>query len=259
MRSQENEWVGAEFAPLEQLLSDAAAWEPDVPAPAGLAGRVMAAELERQGRERTLRGRERRAGLFATFFMGASAVSATVALAFFNLSPRLPTMAPAGSAGTTVARAEVTPAPPTTPSAPQVKIAPPLPRVRPSVHRRTRRLAGTALPRRRVEKKATEAPAAIWREETVRHEVAGVLSSGWLIRQNTEDGSFTITPGVLDLQTGTQEACGDATPASEGLAVPPPLLPQPSAPLEPVTETLNAPNSTPASTEERGVPPVPES
>lgn len=258
----------AEFSSLEQLLSEAATWEPDAPAPEGLAGKALASELERQERERILRVQERRAGLFATFFLGASAVSATVALAFFHLSPTAPvrpdvsTPGPARTAGAKGGSQAADAGPlvavvPTLPPNPVPAVPAGAPGRRRA--RRSARLAGTAARPSRGEERASEAPTALWREETVRREITGVLSTGWLVGRNPEDGSVILLPGVLEVQSaGADAAC--ESPAGAAEAIPPAAIPAVEAPLlpEPVSEDA-ATSGDPRSEAEPDVPVEPES
>lgn len=208
-----------ELEPVARLLVEAAGWEPDTPAPEGLAARALAEELEQQAAAERRRSEQVRVGLFGGLFLGASAVSASVAFAFLRLSPS--PVAATHPAPPAMDRLAARPGPGAGPAAtgprqaeaatvPGTAVAAVTPRPAPRnggqsrrVRRRRRSVRGSGIrtwrPVMATAARVAEAPAAVWREEKVRHEVAGVLSAGWLLHEDPESGALVVSPGILDL------------------------------------------------------------
>lgn len=182
------------FGPVEALLRGAAEFEPDEPAPglltAGGVALLLASDAAR--RRRTIQAR---VATIAAAITGAAACSASLVLALNQPRPVV------RAAQTPQAQVALQPAAPR-PAPPVVTVsAPAAPR------RRTQMVAlvrhsPRSRPRRRPE---TPAPP-VWTDETVEQQVTGVLAQAWLV-QPREDGSFEVTPAVVDVPLTAAAAC----------------------------------------------------
>ncbi len=251
----------SELEPVEGLLREAAAWEPDAPAPEGLAARALTVELNRQSEAEERRKQQARVGLFGGLFLGASAVSASVALAFIRLAPAQPPtergVSPRASrVEQPLSDAELERPERSTPGksvapAPAVSTTAALRNDRNRFLPRSRRSVAYSRPARdrrptlTAAARAVEPPAAVWREERVRHEVAGMISTGWLLHQDPESGALVLSPGVLDLPAlaQTTTATCESPEAVEMLEVPAQPEPVSSAPDAAAAERPSATGS----------------
>lgn len=194
---------------MEGLLRGAAEFEPDEPAPglltAGGIALLLADDAAR--RRRTVRAR---VAAFAGVFAGTAACSASLVMALNQPAQRVQVPAPAP-----VQVSQRQPAAKMQETEPRVTWAV-TPKRRVVASRSGRRVH----PQRSRPELAVPTPP-VWTEETVEHQVTGVLAEAWLVQAH-EDGSFEVTPALVDLPLSGVAACEPepdaAPPAPEATA-----------------------------------------
>jgi hypothetical protein len=204
---------------LELLLQAAAAWEPDEPAPEGLAMRALDRRPAREGNIRRRRG----AGV-AVLAFGLATLAWMVARGQTADGPPshgAPEPGPLRHGG-------LAEAPFVAPfAASQIRSVSrkrralvTLCRARRSHRRRRREEAEAALPRvparrqsSRLEARAV--PTFRWTVEVVRQQTATTLVAGWLVETSPDRREAVVTPGVLAATVATRGATCDASGAGE--------------------------------------------
>ena len=211
----------------EQLLKEAADWEPEREAPDRLAQLALAAALSQ---DRDLRPRRPSAGAFflALVFGGGAATAALSGTLLMVMSrPAETPLAPLRTPKASLAgyQEELPPLSPPEVTAPVVT-APPAPartaarHVSPRRRRPKPRLAA-AEPRPR-----RELPRAVWTTEEVTQRKEGVLAPGVLVEPDPQNGVVHLLPAIVDIPV-VSSACGPPMPpASEALLPPPPTFPE---------------------------------
>lgn len=216
----------------EQLLQEAAGWEPQRAAPERLAQRALLAALEQE------RARPRRPSpllVLAGLVFGGGAVSAALSgtlLLVLRPAHEAP-LAPLATPKATLAgyRSHLPAAPPAgtgtpTGSAP----ASARPRVRhaaaPQTNpapRRSRVTLASSTARRRL-------PRAVWSTQEVEKRETGVIAGGVVVEPDPQTGALYLLPAVVDIPISSSTACG---PAPDPLGMPPEPAPDQPAPHEP--------------------------
>jgi hypothetical protein len=193
---------GSASSSVERLLLAAAEYEPETPPPGFLSsGGVLTLLAEDAQRRRTRTVRARVAALTG-MMAGAAACSASLVMALTQAQRPDRSTAPAGAAA--VPAPLLTKVASAAPERAAAKATPP-PSSRPRRTMRRRR------PRRQPVAAPEAAPTpAVWTEQTVEHQVSGLLADAWIVEPQP-DGALELIPVIVDLPTGPSapvDACG---------------------------------------------------
>jgi hypothetical protein len=193
-------------AGVEELLRQAAAFQPDEPPPA----RAAAAALARWQERRACAARRRQTGLALGFVAGAALI-----LAFFprdRAGPEFLVSAPAPSESRAAAFR-----PPAGPKA--LLVADSAPVEPPAAVSVVAAPARTAVrPRSKRPAARSGVPTVRWEVETVDYDVSHVMAPGLLVRDGGEGEEYEVTPGIIEIvaPVETVSACeGPAEPPVE--------------------------------------------
>lgn len=214
---------------VEELLRAAAAWEPEQPAPEGLAARALAAETARRQEEYERRPRVRRLAFWGLAFGGLAGAGACASLALGLMQRPREVVAVAPTPPPASAPVRRHPGPQSNPYKPVFVSVPPkqpLPgeREAASVTPRIahpRRAARTAAP-----------PRVRWQEAGPAEAPAPVLAPGWLV-EDQPDGTLVATPGVIAIPVN---ACAPPAGAGDSAVSSAPAAPS-DQPVEPLEKT----------------------
>ena len=206
----------------EQLLREAAAWEPERAAPDRITQLALAVALSRP-RDPKPRRNSAGAFLFALVMGGGASAAALSGTLLMVMSPRAdlpltPLRTPKATLAGWAAPAPESASAAETPAPSRVVVhRAPTRRTAPRIH-----LAAAPVPRR------STVPRAVWTTEEVVQRKEGVLAPGVLVEPDLQSGVIHLLPTIVDIPVSPDSsACAPPMPRpSEALLPPPPGFPE---------------------------------